>query len=174
MNRKIAFGGVFTALAIIFLYLASVMPTGRATLYFVSGLPVALAIIEAGATTGIGVYVSASILSLLLVGNVPGVLPFVLFFGHYGIIKFFIEKRRNVVFEISMKLLTFNLSLGAGYIMAGLLLSVPLLEAFPQGGMYAAGAWLGVQLLFFLYDYVYTRLLGYYEDRVYLFRSKDH
>lgn len=173
MSRKVAFGGVFTALSVIFLYLAIVMPTGRAALYFVSGLPVALAIIEFGITTGIGVYVSASLLALLLVGDIAGVVPFILFFGHYGIMKFYIEKQRKAVLEILLKLLVFNFSMGIGYFLLTTLLSVPLPEAVPNLGFYVTGALIAAQVLFFLYDYIYSRLLGYYEDRIYLFRRGD-
>lgn len=173
MSRKVAFGGIFTALSVIFLYLAAVMPTGRVALYFVSGLPVALAIIEFGVTTGIGVYASASLLALLLVGDVTAVLPFILFFGHYGILKFYIEKQRKAVLEILLKLLAFNILMGIGYFLFTVLLAVPLPEALPNLGFYIAGAWIAAQFLFFLYDYIYSRLLGYYEDRIYLFRGRD-
>jgi hypothetical protein len=87
LSRKIAFTGIFTGTAVIFLYFGAILPTGRLTLYFMASLPVAIAIVEFGTGAGISVYFAVCTLSALMGGNILGIVPFALFFGHYPIFK---------------------------------------------------------------------------------------
>jgi hypothetical protein len=48
MSRRIAFGGIFTALCVALIYAAAYLPTGRLGMYALSSLAIAGAVIELG------------------------------------------------------------------------------------------------------------------------------
>ena len=166
MSRKVSFGGIFTGLAVILLYLATVMPTFELSLYTLCSLPIAFVIIEAGVKAGFISYLAVSILSFLLIGRPLGVLPFLLFFGHYGIFKFLIEKKRNPVVEIVLKLVVFNGSLMLGYYIYSQLLMVDMTAMLNHFKIQPIFIWIGLQPLFILYDFIFTRLIGFYFQRI--------
>lgn len=166
MSRKISFGGIFTAIAIILLYLASMMPTLKLSLYTLCSLPIAFIIIEAGVKAGFISYLAVSILAFLVIGKPLGVLPFILFFGHYSIFKFFIERKQNPIAEILLKLAVFNGSLLIGYFIYSQLLIVDMTAVLNHFSIPPVFIWIGLQPLFIFYDYVFTRLIGFYFQRI--------
>lgn len=166
MSRKIAFTGIFTGIAVVFLYLSAIMPTGKLTLYFLASLPVAITIVEFGARAGTAVYFAICILSALITGNIFGIVPFALFFGHYPIFKFSIEKGRKAITEVLLKLAVFNISWLLWYLLFESLF-VAVLPAQFTGNSILFTALIGVlQVVFFIYDYVFSRLLFYYESKL--------
>lgn len=170
MSRKIAFAGIFTGIAVVLLYMSAIMPTGKLTLYFLASLPVAAAIIEFGTGAGISVYLAACILSALTAGNILGIVPFAMFFGHYPIAKHFIEKGRPVVSEVLLKLAVFNISGLLWYLLFKSLFIEVLPVRFISNSALLVGFIAALQLAFFVYDYVFSRLLYYYESKLGMFK----
>lgn len=170
MSRKIAFAGIFTGVAVVLLYMGTLMPTGKLTLYFLASLPVAFSIIEFGSGAGISVYFAACILTMLVTGNILGVVPFALFFGHYPIFKYFIEKGRKAAAEVLLKLLVFNISGLLWY----LLFQSIFMEAIPVRYISSSSMLVvlvgALQLVFFIYDYIFSRVLFYYESKLGIFK----
>jgi hypothetical protein len=166
MSRKVAFTGIFTGIAVVLLYISAIIPTGKLTLYFLASLPVAVTIIEFGAGAGIAVYFAACLLSALITGNILGIVPFVLFFGHYPVFKYFIEKRRKAAVELLLKLTVFNISIFIWYLLFKELFISALTARFAVSGILTAAAFAAMQAVFLLYDYVFSRLLFYYESKL--------
>lgn len=172
MSRKIAFTGIFTGVAVVFLYMSTIMPAGKLTLFFLASLPVAVATVEFGAGAGTAVYFAACILSALVIGNIPGIVPFALFFGNYPIFKFFIEKGRKAALEILLKLVVFNMSILLWYlIFKNLFISVLPVQVTGNSLMLSAFI-AAMQAVFFIYDYIFSRLLFYYETKLSMIRRQ--
>jgi len=171
MSRKMAFTGIFTSIAVVFLYLSTIMPTGKLTLYFLASLPVAITIVELGAGAGIAVYFAATLLNILITGNIIGVVPFVFFFGHYPVFKYFIEKGRKAAGELMLKLAVFNMSILLWYFLFKSLFITVLPARFMGGSILTAVFIIAMQAVFLVYDYVFSRLLFYYESKLSLFRK---
>jgi len=170
MSRKIAFTGIFTGIAVIFLYISTIMPAGKLTLYFLASLPVAITIVELGAGAGIAVYFAASLLNMLITGNITGAVPFVFFFGHYPVFKYFIEKRRKAAVELLFKLTVFNISIFLWYLLFKSLIITVLPVPLTDNGILPGVAFAVIQVVFLIYDYVFSRLLFYYESKLSIFR----
>jgi riboflavin transporter FmnP len=170
MSRKMAFTGIFTSIAVVFLYLSTIMPTGKLTLYFLASLPVAITIVELGAGAGITVYFAASLLNILITGNITGVVPFVFFFGHYPVFKYFIEKGRKAAVELLLKLTVFNMSILLWYLLFKSLFITVLPAQFAGRSILTAAFITALQAVFLVYDYVFSRLLFYYQSKLSLFR----
>lgn len=168
MAGSAAFGGILTALSIIVLYLASYAPSIKITMFFISGLLIAVGLVEKGIRTAWLVYAASSILSLLVVSNIAFILPYICFFGLYPLIKYYIEKNHKNKLQIIMKILFCNLSLSMVYLIWIKLLSQKII--FSISVIYVL---ILIQPAFLFYDYIFTRVIFYYIDKITAFRRKD-
>ena len=112
--KDITLGGILIALTIITLYLNLIIPINTLAILTISACFVPIAIIRGNVKLGILVYITSSIIGFLII-PLNTMLPFILYFGIYGLIKFFIEKLKNMPLEIILKLAFSNLMLFLGY-----------------------------------------------------------
>lgn len=157
---NIALNGILAAVAVILLFLASILPTGRLSLYVLSSFLVSVVIIESGVWAGWMFYISSLLLSLIVVYDKTGIIPYAVFFGIYGIIKYYIEKINNMVLEFILKFVYFNISLGV---------AIYTVKNIVFGDIRPEFIWIAVvvsEIIFVIYDYVYTLFIGYYNLRL--------
>ena len=158
---KIAMGGICTALAVIFMFGASFVPGIELTLFLISSLFTAVMVLEAGAAGGLSVFAAASILGLILVPNKLALIPYIFCFGYYAVLKFYIEKIKSGVLQMTIKVIYF-----AAIVLLGLLVFKSVLTAgihmpdWPVAGLIIAGI-----VMLVLYDYVMTFLINWYRRR---------
>ncbi len=160
-TKKIALNGILGAVAVICLLLAVLMPTGRISFYALSSFFVAVSIIESGARAGWLFYVATSLLALIIVPDKLGIVPYAIFFGLYGIIKFYIEKLDRIVLEYILKFAFFNVCMGIAIWAVRDLLGFAVSSKLPWWLLIIA-----LEIVFFVYDYVYTLFVGYYRDKL--------
>jgi hypothetical protein len=159
--KKVALGGILGALTIICLFLATTLPTNRISLYALSSFFVSIIVLEAGIGTAWLFYGASSILALLIIPNKVGVIPYIVFFGIYGVIKFYIEKIGRLVPEWIIKLLYFNICFFAAVHFMKELLNINVIANFPWWAVV-----LVFELIYIVYDYVYTLFIGYYKHKI--------
>jgi len=160
---RTALSGLFIALTVIILYAESLFPTGRLALYAVSSFIASVVVVESGIKAGWLFYTAASVLSLIIIPDKIGIIPYIFFFGIYPLVKLYIEKVRNIIIEYIIKFVYFNASIAAALLLLRL-----LFEFTPVVSM---SLWIlipGLQVVFFIYDYVFSRFIWYYTSR---FRS---
>ncbi len=158
---KIALGGICLALTVAFMFGGSIVPGVEMTLYAISSVFIAIMIIETGIKGGIGLYVAAVLLGLLIVPNKLGILPYACLFGLYGLVKYYIEKIRNPIGQVTLKVMFFGAAVTAGLTaFQGMLLGNIELPDFPLAVLIIAGI-----LFLLLYDLIYTLLIRIYRDR---------
>ena len=109
-SKAIAYGGLLTALSIIFIYLSTILPYNKLLMLFLSALIIPIGLILTGTKNSLYIYIASSILSTVLLGMRGNILFYILFFGPYGIIKNLIEKTNNILIEIVLKLIYFNIT----------------------------------------------------------------
>ncbi len=160
-TKKIALNGILGAVAVICLLLAVIMPTSRISLYALSSFFVAVSIIESGARAGWLFYAATSLLALIIVPDKLGIVPYAIFFGLYGIIKFYIEKLDRIVLEYILKFLFFNACMGIAVWAARDLFGFPVSSKLPWWALIIA-----LEVVFFIYDYVYTLFVAYYREKL--------
>ncbi|NLM34769.1 MAG: hypothetical protein GX206_04955 [Clostridiales bacterium] len=162
MNKttNIAKGGLSLALIIILVYIASLAPSSKLTILTISSAVIPYSIITTNAKNSLIVYVAASILSLILIGPKAETIAYVIFFGLYGFLKYFIEKLNKAVFEIILKLAYFNASLFILYTFYSKLFTASIPEGFP---IYLLV--IGAQVVFFVYDYALSIIIHYIRKR---------
>ena len=162
VNRKsTAISGILAALVVITLYAESVIPTAKLSLYALSSFFVAIIIIEGGGRAGWLFYLVTSLLVLIIVPDKVGLMPYFVFFGVYGILKFYIEKMHRIVPEYVLKLAYFNICLILALFIIKNLLAVNISSSVPL--------WLliiSLEVVFLIYDYVYTLFIQFYLEKI--------
>ena len=160
-TRGITLSAVFSALCVIFLFIASVWPTGQLGLVALSSLFVAAAVIESGVVSGLYVFIISSGLGLLILPNKTAPLLFLIFFGYYPIIKCLIERINQTVIQWILKLIVFNASVTILWLFIN-----ELFLAFGDNPPEVWVIYLAGSAVFLLYDYGYTKLIWFYKERI--------
>ncbi len=158
--KRITLSGILLALTVICVFLAATLPTSRLSLYAVSSLFISVIIIEFGTKAGWAYYLASAILAALLVPRLE-VIPFMVFFGIYGLLKLYIERIHSRVAEYILKLLYFSICLVLGFVFIKefILNSVNLTAPY-----YIVAAVL--EIVFVLYDYIYTLFIRFYGNQL--------
>ncbi|KNF09966.1 hypothetical protein CLPU_1c01310 [Gottschalkia purinilytica] len=159
-TKKITFGGMIVLLSTVMLYLTIIIPTNKITLLVISSFLLSIVVIEAGVSTSIMAYIATSIISFIIMPNKGISILYILLFGHYPIIKYFIERIDKVVLEWIIKILVLNLSLYINYkfflmIIGNINIDIPLW-----------GIVILLQILIIVYDYIFTMAISYYKNTI--------
>ena len=85
--KLISIGAMCTALGVLCLYAAAVLPTGRVALYFLASLFVYVPAAESAYLGAVGVYLATGVLSLLILPSRAAAAPYIVLLGHFGIFK---------------------------------------------------------------------------------------
>jgi len=159
-TKTVATGGVFLALSIATLFAATTIPGIELTLYTVSSFYVAFVILELSVKAGWLFYFASVILTFIVVPNKSALIPYAIFFGLYGIVKYYIEnfKKTKQPIEIIFKLIYCNIMLFLGYWIFGeLFFGTINLPDFALPVLI-----FGAQIFFLAYDYIFTLVIGFY------------
>ncbi|HHU17724.1 MAG: hypothetical protein ACOX4V_10215 [Anaerovoracaceae bacterium] len=159
-TKAVAISGIFLALSIVTLFAATIVPGIELTLYALSSFYIAFVMIEISLSAGWIFYIASVLLALILVPNKSGLIPYVLIFGLYSIIKLYIEKSKKLplAVEILLKLIFFN-----GMVALGVTIFGELFLGNIQVPDFALPVILiGAQIFFLAYDYIFTLVIGFY------------
>ncbi len=159
---KIAFGGICLAFTVVAVFMASIVPGLELTFYAVSSLFTAAVIIESGIKAGLMLYGASCILCFILIPDKAALIPFVFFFGIYGVIKFIAEKAKNPFGQIIIKTLFFMAIFGTGFFFFKSLFFGNI--SLPDYSLWVLIP--GSLLIFILYDYIYTLMIKLYRQRI--------
>ena len=162
-SSKTALGGIVAAISVTMMFLTAVIPTLTYALPATAGVLLILVVIEVDKKWAFGVYAAVSLLSLLLLPDKEAAMMYVAFCGHYPIVKAILEQKvkSNVLLWL-LKLLVFNLSVVAAYLVIIYVFQLPLedMEAFGKWGVWAL---LGMgNVVFLIYDVALSRLVTLY------------
>lgn len=160
-TKRIALNGIVGALAVIAVFFATVLPTNRLSFFVLSSFFVCIIIIEQDIRNGWAFYIATSLLALVLIPNKIEILPYVMFFGIYGIIKSYLEKINKKWLEYILKYLYFNFFLTLTYLIIKEFFILNIKIDFPW--------WVVIiilQFVFIIYDYVYTLFARYYIRKI--------
>lgn len=161
-TRRVAFGGISAALALLFIILSSVSPTAGLALLTVSSLCIAITVMETGIPGALTAYAAVSVLASIW----PGIgfsYPFVTFFGIFPLIKAFAEKR-----WLRLPAAIFKLSLSALLIvLTGLVFLQPTVRSLSAqyGAIILPLLLMAALAVVVVYDHALTLLIVLYHRR---------
>ena len=159
-TKLLATGAILGAAAVVLMLASCVMPTMQLTVIAAAGILSAAMLIEGGLKWALLMYGAVSILSALLLPDKSSAVFYILFFGHYPIIKYEIERIRKIW-------LSWVVKLAAGGVCTVLIIWI-LSAFFPEWEFDYAKGIIGLMCMavFVLFDVALTRLLGWYQFRI--------
>lgn len=154
ISYRVALGGIVAALCILTMFLAGILPALYIVLPMAAGILMMIMVVEVNVKWAVLTYFAVSILSIIVTFDKEAALLFVLFFGHYPILRFYIQKIRLKFPRIAVKFLTFNICIISFFYITVYLLGLDqMLEEMNDFGKY--GAWIilsAMNIIFVLYD----------------------
>lgn len=160
-TRKIALTGILSAFIVIVLFLESITPTGRLGFYVLAGFILSVIILENGVNWAWAAYVVTCAAGLLIIPEKLNILPYILFFGVYAMLKFHIESLRKPWIEILLKFAAFNLFLWPAWSIAKIFIPPSL----TQGTMIIVAV-IVLQVAFTVYDILFTAWIRFYFEKI--------
>ncbi len=148
-------GGLFTAFGVICVYLSTILPVNKVYLLSIASCIIPLSVITTNIKNALIVYAATSVLSLLICGIRIQIIFYIIFFGLYGAIKYFIEKHKNIYIEYILKFVFFNISMIFMFFVYKMFFPNILKINFP---IYLII--IGIQIVFLIYDYVLTLFIN--------------
>jgi hypothetical protein len=91
-TNKIALMGILLGMNIIILFGATMLPGIELTLFAVSSFTTAIVVMKVSPKSAAIFYLATVLLGGILLPNKLGLLVYILFFGYYAIVKYYIEK----------------------------------------------------------------------------------
>lgn len=164
-SRRVATGGLFAALSLVFLFSAALLPIATYLAPILAGLALLPVALELGAATALIAFCAVALLAVFLVPDVEAVAMFLGFFGWYPLLRGRLQRFRIAPMRWIAKFLLFNLAICAAY---GVLIFVFSMQAIAQElrGIYGIALLLLGNVLFFFYDRMLERVLPAYTARL--------
>lgn len=109
MHKKIAYGGMATALAVIMLLLSMYFPTGKAASLFAASALVYGFRLICGVKASLAMYIASAILGFLLSSGASPTIAasFIICFGNYPVLRYFTENK-PIAFVIIMRAVLYS------------------------------------------------------------------
>ena len=163
--KEVALSGVTAALAVIAVVLSYYIAPATLAFYAIASVCLSLPLIAGSGRGSILAYVASAALSFLFVGYVH-FLPYVLMFGPYPILFYYLRKYlKKTYFCLPIKIVFANGSFFACFFLTSLTLEdFPILDALPTYAKYLVLA-LGLTLAFVVFDFGFTALFQTLEAR---------
>lgn len=149
LSFQIAFGGIASALCVLLMFSAAVLPFMTYVFPMLSGLLIYAVSIECGKKTGLAAYISVSALLLILSPEKESAFMFAFFFGYYPILSVALDRLRSHAARWAIRLLVFNLSMVLSYFILMKVLVAVDSEEFTKASSIALLLMGNVVLLFY-------------------------
>ncbi|MEA5002315.1 MAG: hypothetical protein VB081_02325 [Christensenella sp.] len=148
---------MFAALTLLCVYLANVLPALRITFYFISSIFMMGIMMERMTVMAFVTFAVVLFLGFLIVPVKLGMLPYLFFFGHYGIFKFYVDGNQQGAGATIMKLIYFNVCAALMYFFTDGWMIAQIPFNIPWWGLVIAG-----ELIFLLYDWLFSKASQWY------------
>ena len=167
-SYKVALGGVIAALCLLGMFLTGVIPFLNMTLPMIAGVLITVIAVEVSSSWAVMTYIAVSFLSVFVTFDKTSALLFILFFGHYPIIKPHLEKIYSKIAYTVLKLTLFNICIYIYYECTIYILGIKdYMDSFSMFGKYAIYILWGLSnILFFMYDYALGGIMEMYMSRL--------
>lgn len=154
VSYRVALGGIVSALCLTAMFFAGIMPALYLLLPMVAGVLMMIIAVEVSTGWAWLTYIAVSLLSLFITFDKEASLIFIMLFGHYPIIKFFLDRIKIRFFRNFIKLAVFNLCALSYFFVTVYIFGLDqMLEEFDEMGRYGSYIMLGLcNIIFAMYD----------------------
>ncbi len=164
-TKLVTIGAMCTALSVLCLYAAAVLPSGKVTLYFIASLFVYVPAAEGAYLDAVTVYIATSLIALLILPTQSAAVPYAVLLGHFGIFKtWFDSVMPDRVVQSAVKVLYCDLFMALGVFIGIKLFNLNLADKTLTVPVWAVV--LLTQAAFFAYDKLYWMCQRIYDERI--------
>ncbi|MBS5884683.1 MAG: hypothetical protein E6300_10370 [Clostridium sp.] len=157
--KEITLSAILVALTNIILYLNFLLPISTISILTLASLLIPIALIKGSIKSAFLVYIASSIIGFFIL-PINIILLYILFFGIYGIVKYYIEKLNKLYLEIFFKMIFFNISLFISIFIFKSFIAIEITK-LPLWLL-----WIIAQPVFLIFDYALTLLISFYMQRI--------
>ena len=168
ISYRVALGGIVSALCLVTMFLAGVIPALYLLLPGIAGILLMIIAVEVNIPWAFLTYLSVSLLSLFITFDKEAALIFIMFFGHYPILRFYIRKIPLKLLRLIVKLILFNACIiGYFYVTVYIFGLDEMLDVLSDFGRYGAYIMLGIcNMIFLVYDLDLDFMYRIYQKRI--------
>ena len=158
--------GLAAALCVTFMFLGGIFYIFAYTVPILLGLVTVMIKKTFGNASAVSVYIAVSILSLMLVPEKETVMMYVLLFGYYPIIKFYLDRVKPKIISLFFKLITFNTAVAIIELICVYVFGIPFFEDgdFSKAMLIIFAA--AMNTIFIIYEYLLKYFVLLYERKI--------
>lgn len=156
MSKKISYSGIILAINLILLILINVIPMNTIFLMGLASLPISIIIMEYGPKGGFVFYIASVILGFIVINSKFQWILNTFTFSIYGLIKYIIERDRPIYTEYILKMLFANIAIFIVYLILKPFVYIPI-------NLFTV---LTFEVLFIVYDHIYSLFIEYYNTKL--------
>lgn len=168
ISYRVALGGIVSALCLLTMFLAGIIAPLYIVFPMIAGGLIMIIAAEVSRGWALLTYIAVSLLSLLITFDKEAALLFILFFGHYPVLRMYLEKIRFGLLRRTVKFLIFNGCILVYFWITVYILGLSqLLEEMGDFGKYGEYIMLAAaDVIFMLYDLNLTIFYKDYRRRI--------
>lgn len=154
ISYRVALGGIVSSLCLLCMFLAGIMPMFYLILPMIAGILLMIIAEEVNLSWAWLTYISVGILSLFITADKESSLVFIMVFGHFPIIRLYLEKIKLKGLRWLIKLVIFNICAVSFFYVTVFIFGIEqMLEEMNEMGRYGAVILLVLcNIIFVLYD----------------------
>lgn len=158
-TKNLTLSSLLISLTLVILALNTLLPISTLSILTVASAIIPIAIIRTSTKNAFLVYIASSLLGFLILPK-DIIILYALFFGIYGLVKYYIEKLNKISIEIILKLIFSSIILIIYYLLFSSLIDIsnvnlPLYLIF-----------IIANILFLIYDYALTLIISFYINKI--------
>ncbi len=166
-SSKAALCGIISSLEIVIMLSTYLSPFLVYTAPAFSGLLLLLILNELGCKWAAGTYLTVSLISAFIIADKEAAVFYTMFFGFYPILCFVLNKKvLNKVIRTIIKFCSFNVSCLISFAICMFVLALDMSDIVGDGLFFTAVFAILMNILFFVYDMLITRLQQLYVKKL--------
>jgi len=111
LSYRVALGGIVSAFCLMSMFLTGIFPLLYLVLPMIAGVLLLIVVMEVGIQWAWVTYIAVGLLSLFVTYDKEAALIFILFFGCYPLIRYYLKKIRSKPLRTILKIILFNSSM---------------------------------------------------------------
>lgn len=154
ISYRVALGGIVSALCISAMFFAGIIPALYLLLPMIAGVLMMIIAVEVNTGWAMLTYIAVSILSMFVTFDKEASLIFIMLFGHYPVLRFYINRIHGRFLRNVVKFLVFNICAVAYFYVTVYIFGFDqMLDEFGEIGKYGGYIMLALgNFVFLLYD----------------------
>ncbi|MCQ2490652.1 MAG: hypothetical protein MJ079_03575 [Ruminococcus sp.] len=167
-SYRVALGGIVSALCLVTMFLAGIITPLYIVLPLIAGMLLLLIVEEVSISWSMLTYISVSLLSLFITADKEAALLFIMLFGHYPMLRFYLQRIKVKALRLMLKLAVFNAcALGFFYVTVYIFGIRQMIEDMNDFGKYGGIVLLVLcNFIFLLYDFNLDVVYNVYIKRI--------